>query len=195
MTRGIEPRTLREKMVTIQQSMVVPRPAPRARRAAQAFIAAMALALAACGGSKEEAVADVPASRSEAARFLTQATFGPTSAEIDRVMALGYRGWIEDQFARPASSHRAFWDAQDAAVKAANPTNATATVGQDGIYNSFWRQALTAEDQLRQRTAFALSQIFVISLQDGGVGEQPRAVAHYLDMLGEQGFGNYRSLL
>lgn len=183
-------------MVTIDESTVVPVMAPRARRAAQVLMVTLALALAACGGSKEEeAVADVPPSRSEAARFLTQATFGPTSAEIDRVMALGYRGWIEDQFARPPSSHRAYWEAQDAAVKAANPTNTSATVGQDGIYNAFWRHALTADDQLRQRTTFALSQIFVISMQDGGVGDQPRAVAHYMDMLGEQGFGNYRSLL
>lgn len=196
MDHGIRRRKLREKMVTIDQSTGAPMGAPRARRAAQALIAALALALAACGGSKEEeAVADVPPSRSEAARFLTQATFGPTPAEIDRVMALGYRGWIEDQFARPASSHRAYWEALDAAVKAANPTNTSATAGQDGIYSSFWRHALTADDQLRQRTAFALSQIFVISLQDGGVGDQPRAVAHYMDMLGQQGFGNYRSLL
>lgn len=179
-------------MVTIDESTV----APRMRRAAHGLIAALALALAACGGSKEEeAVADVPPSRAEAARFLTQASFGPTPTEIDRVMALGYRGWIEDQFARPASSHRAFWEAQDAAVKAANPGDPDASVGAEGIYNSFWRHALTAEDQLRQRTAFALSQIFVISLQDNNVGDQPRAVAHYMDMLGEQGFGNYRSLL
>jgi len=182
--------------VTQQDSTVAMARSPRARWAASALVAALAFTLVACGGSKEdEAVADVPPSRSEAARFLTQATFGPTSAEIDRVMALGYRGWIEDQFARPASSHRAYWEVQDAAVKAANPTNTSATIGQDGIYNSFWRHALTGEDQLRQRTAFALSQIFVISLQDGGVGDQPRAVAHYLDMLGEKGFGNYRDLL
>ena len=159
-----------EKMVTIHDSTAAPMTAPRVRRAAQGLIAALALTLAACGGSKEEeAVADVPPSRSEAARFLTQASFGPTPAEIDRVMALGYRGWIEDQFARPASSHRAFWETQDAAVKAANPTNTSATIGQDGIYNSFWRHALTADDQVRQRTAFALSQIFVISMQGSSV--------------------------
>ena len=187
---------LREKKVTNQPSTFAVGHAPRARRAAGAVVAALVLVLAGCGGSKEEeAVVDVPPSRSEAARFLTQASFGPTTAEIDRVMALGYRGWIEDQFARPASSHRAFWEAQDAAVKAANPTDTDASIGTDGVYNSFWRHALTGQDQLRQRTTFALSQIFVISLQDGTVGDQPRAVAHYLDMLGDKGFGNYRELL
>lgn len=196
MTRRSIGRLYRENKVTKLESTGDVGHATRARLATGALFAACAFALTACGGSKEdEAVADVPPTRSEAARFLTQATFGPTSAEVDRVMALGYRGWIEDQFAKPASSHRAFWETQDAAVKAANPTNTNATVGQEGIYNSFWRYALTGEDQLRQRTTFALSQIFVISLQDGGVGDQPRAVAHYLDMLGERGFGNYRDLL
>ena len=54
---------------------------------------------------------------------------------------------------------------------------------------------LSGDDQLRQRVAFALSQIFVISMQDGTVGDNPRAVAAYLDMLADKGFGNYRELL
>ena len=168
------------------------------RVACGALAASLVLPLPACGGAKEDEpvpVAELPASRSEAARFLTQSTFGPTSASIDRVMAIGYSRWIDEQLALPPTSHRAFWDTQDAAVKAANPTNTSATIGADGIYNSFWRQAVAGDDQLRQRMAFALSQIFVISLQDSGVSGQPRAVAHYLDMLGEKGLGNYRDLL
>ena len=168
------------------------------RLACRALAGALVLGLAAGGGAKEDEpvpVAELPASRSEAARFLTQSTFGPTSASIDRVMAIGYSRWIDEQLALPPTSHRAFWDTQDAAVKAANPTNTSATIGADGIYNSFWRQAVAGDDQLRQRMAFALSQIFVISLQDSGVSGQPRAVAHYLDMLGEKGLGNYRDLL
>ena len=67
----------------------------------RALIAATALlVLAACGGSKDDGPpADLPASRAEAARFLTQATFGPTPAEVDRVMTLGYSAWIDDQLA------------------------------------------------------------------------------------------------
>jgi uncharacterized protein (DUF1800 family) len=197
MTGAVRKRLQREKTVRQEDLAVLAPPARRWRFGAGALVIAVAFTLAACGGAKEEeeAVADVPPTRADAARFLTQASFGPTPAEIDRVMALGYRGWIEDQLARPASSHRAFWDTQDAAVKAANPTNTNATIGSDGVYNAFWRHALTGEDQLRQRMTFALSQIFVISLQDGGVGGQPRAVAHYLDMLGEKGLGNYRELL
>ena len=158
--------------------------------------------LAACGGGSGSSSSDgggstpvqveKPASRAEAARFLTQATFGPTDADIDRVMAVGYGAWIDEQFAKPASTNRPLWEAADAAVKAANPTG---SIYQDGTINAFWRNAISADDQLRQRVAYSLSQIFVVSMQDGTVGDNPRAVAAYLDMLGDKGLGNYRELL
>ena len=162
------------------------------------------LLLAACGGggddsgnesasgSGSQAVNPLPTSREQAARFLTQSTFGPTEADIDRVMAIGYGAWIDEQLARPASSHRASWDAANAAIKAANPSS---SAGQDQVLESFWRQAIRGEDQLRQRMAYALSQIFVISMMDDNVGGNPRAVAAWLDMLGDKGLGRYRDLL
>jgi uncharacterized protein (DUF1800 family) len=137
--------------------------------------------------------ADKPATRDDAARFLALATFGPTDADIDRLMAAGYAAWLEEQFARtPAQTHRAHWEARDADIKAANPAS---SAGQSEVFESFWKQAVTGPDQLRQRMAYALSQIMVISMVDGTVGNEPRAVAAYLDMLGERGFGNYRALL
>ncbi len=107
-------------------------------------------------------------------------------------MSVGFAAWIDEQLAKPRASHRATWESADAAVKLATPTG---TIGQDGMIDSFWKQAVSGPDQLRQRTAFALSQIFVISMQDGTVGENPRAVAAYLDMLGDKGLGNFRDLL
>ncbi len=177
---------------------------PAAALLKAAFAVTAACTLVACGGSSSTGVepsgvsppsetrADLPSSRSEAARFLTQATFDPTDADTDRVMALGYTAWVNEQFGKPATSHRSTWEAADAAAKAVNANNG---VWQDGVINSFWKQALTADDQLRGRVAYALSQIFVISMQDGAVGDNPRAVAAYLDMLGDKGFGNYRDLL
>lgn len=171
------------------------------------WLAGLALAasalLGACGGGGAAsgeapsttgagAPAEKPASREEAARFLGQATFGPTPAEVDRVMAIGYGPWIEEQLALPAASHRAAWEAADAALKADNPGS---SAGQEQVLESFWKQALTAPDALRQRYVYALSQIFVISMQDNGVGDQPRAVAAWLDMLGQRGQGSYRDLL
>lgn len=170
----------------------------RSRVMARAALAvALTAALVACGGNKDDEEGGdngnpMPASRSEAARFLTQATFGPTSADIDRVMTLGYGAWIDAEFAKPQVSHRATWEALDAIVKTANPNN---SIGQDGVLHSFWKQAIAGDDQLRQRVAYALSQILVISMQDATVGDNPRAVAAWLDMLGEKGFGNYRDLL
>ncbi|MCW5661293.1 MAG: DUF1800 domain-containing protein [Burkholderiaceae bacterium] len=152
--------------------------------------------LAACGGNKDdEATADpaaLPASRTEAAAFLAKATFGPTEADIDRVMALGYAGWIDEQLAMPGTSHRASWEAADAAIKAVDPNSGA---GQDPVLYSFWKQAVSGNDQLRQRMAYALSQIMVISMVDGTVGDNPRAVAAWLDMLGDKGLGNYRELI
>ena len=130
--------------------------------------------------------------RQQVGRFLTQATFGPTDADFSAVLHKGYDGWIDNQFALPATSHRADWEAAYAAILAANPA---AMPSQDQVWESFWRQAVGGPDQLRQRVAFALSEIFVISAVDGNVGNQPRAMAAWLDMLGEKGFTSYRELL
>jgi len=175
---------------------------------------ACAALLAACGGGgssasdaqptalalQAEKVAAVaaapsnrPATRNEAARFLTQATFGPSDYDIEVVMKLGYGAWIDRQFSLPATSHRAYWEAADAAIKSANPASSGAN--QDQLWESFWGQAVNGQDQLRLRVAYALSQIFVISAVDGNVGNQPRALAHWLDMLGDKGFTTYRELL
>jgi uncharacterized protein (DUF1800 family) len=171
----------------------------RLRRAGVALLLALGAAACGSGGGDEAPVGDnaeMPASRDAAARFLTQASFGPTETEIDRVMSLGYGAWIDDQFAnRPVSQHRATWEAADAAAKAADPTNANAGTYQNGTLNAFWKSAVSGPDQLRQRVAFALSQIMVISMVDGGVGDNPRAVAAYLDLLADKGLANYRELI
>ena len=133
-----------------------------------------------------------PANALEAARFLTQATFGPTGSDTDPVMKYGYAAWLDLQFALPAASHRAYWEAADAAIKLVTPT---ASANQEQVWESFWQQALNGPDQVRQRAVFALSQIFVISALDGAVGNEPRAMAAWLDMLGEKGFTTYRQLL
>jgi uncharacterized protein (DUF1800 family) len=129
---------------------------------------------------------DIP-SRVEASRMLGQATFGPTVADIDHLTATGYRAWLAEQFGKPQKSHRTYIDA----VTAASGGPAT----QNHFFASFWQQAATGEDQLRQRVTFALSQIFVISFQDGTLAGQPRGVAAYYDTLAAHAFGNYRDLL
>lgn len=138
------------------------------------------------------APAAAPLTRVAAQRFLTQSTFGPTNADVDHLLAVGYDAWFDEQFAKPQALHRSDWEAYDASVKAVASTN---SAGQDGVTNSFWKGAVTGDDQLRQRVAFALSEIFVVSMVDSNVANDPRSVAAYLDMLGTNGFGNFRDLL
>lgn len=139
---------------------------------------------------------EFPATAGESSRFLTQATFGPTDTDVTRISQIGYRAWIDEQFAKPRVYHGTYWDTENAAIKAASSGNRTAF--GDQVTNSFWKQALIGDDQLRQRVAFALSQIFVISMVDGSIDywdKRTRGVAGYLDMLDDNSFGNYRTLL
>ena len=157
------------------------------------------MALAACSGGGNDTstpstsgptAAVVPTTQPEASRFLAQSSMGASKNSIDYVSANGYPRWFEQQMAVPAGSpHQSYL----VSVIAGLPANESP---QDShVMNTFWRQAATASDQLRQRMAFALSQIFVVSLQSDAVSEHRRGVASYLDMLGQQAFGNYRDLL
>lgn len=176
---------------------------PALRPARLLSAATLALLLAACGGGSGDdndsqgdaavPAAARPATRTDAARFLTQATFGPTEREVDALMATSYSRWIDQQFQRGGGSvHRAYWDAADAAIKAGDPQR---NAGQREVLDTFWRSAVAGDDQLRQRVAYALSQIFVISMADGNVSDRPRGVAGYMDTLADHAFGNYRDLL
>jgi len=152
-----------------------------------------AMVLAACGGetppeSEEEAGPFIALNtETEASRFLAQAGMGASDAGIREVQGADYTGWLDQQFAMtPRNSHQAYIDAVIASGQ--NPN-------QSHVMHTFWKQVATAPDQLRQKVAFALSQIFVISQRDSTVGGYERGVASYLDMLGREAFGNYRSLL
>jgi len=130
----------------------------------------------------------VPASftPNDAARFLAQATFGPTEAGIARLAGIGPAAWLDDQFSQPVVSHLAFVNSL-----AAGGTALT----QVHFRQSFWAQAIAGEDQLRQRMAFALSQIFVVSFADTTLSTKARGMASYYDVLAAHAFGNYRDLL
>jgi len=123
-------------------------------------------------------------------RFLSQSTFGATNAEIDRLKRLGYNDWIEQQFQIPRTSHLDF---VLAAYPIPTPEGVTVTI--DPLYQSFWKQAITAPDPLRQRVTYALSQILVTSAADAALQTAPHTLASYLDTLSIHAFGNYRDLL
>ncbi|MBV6413265.1 MAG: hypothetical protein OMOMHJEC_01077 [Xanthomonadales bacterium] len=131
-----------------------------------------------------ENVADAPASDAEAARFLTQATFGPTRAEIARLRGIGYDQWLDQQLDMPATLTRPWLD-----QLAANPEF---SLNSGHRVDRFWTQAVFGQDQLRQRMAFALSQILVVA-DSGGI--DTRMIAEYADLLTRGAFSSYRSLL
>jgi len=123
---------------------------------------------------------------------LTQATYGPTTASIDRVSSIGAAAWIEEQFNTASSDTH--WDY--VMVRRGQPGCTTCDAGfVNAVMESFWWQAVRGPDQLRQRTTLALSEIFVVSELNSAVSEMPPAHASYLDMLSRNAFGNFRTLL
>ncbi len=132
---------------------------------------------------------NTPPTQAEAARFLTQATFGPNMTAISEVVTKGYSRWIEDQLVAPLSnpSHWKY------VVIDKGPKGDSRFI--NSTMESFWQQAVRSQDQLRQRTTFALSEIFVVSTVNSPVDIQEDAHASYLDMLSRNAFGNYRTLL
>ncbi|GAA0705249.1 DUF1800 domain-containing protein [Dokdonella soli] len=137
-----------------------------------------------------EVPADAPASDAEAARFLTQATFGPTAAEIARLRAIGYAEWINEQLGMPTTLGRPFVEQVVAARTAAGQG-----VDQTQRYDRWFWTATYGQDQLRERMAWALSQIFVISDQNSAISGDVIPMAEYWDLLARDAFGSYRTLL
>jgi uncharacterized protein (DUF1800 family) len=145
------------------------------------------------GGFPPSGPTGAPASEptdAQAVRFLNQSTFGASPAEIDRVKRLGWNDWLEQQFRVARTSHLEF---VLGVYPIPTPDGVTVTI--DPLYQSFWRQAITAPDPLRQRVTYALSQIFVTSAADPALQNAPHSLASYLDTLSTHAFGNYRELL
>ncbi|TAJ72224.1 MAG: DUF1800 domain-containing protein [Phenylobacterium sp.] len=147
--------------------------------------------MVACSGVRGSGGQASAPSAAEAGRFLTQASYGPTEAAIGQVRASGYSAWIDQQMVMPApTSHQADLEARLIQLRATNPT---ASLSANDFYYSYWKQAITGPDQLRQRMKLAYSEIFVVSLTDNNV--DARGAASYYDMLGANAFGNFRTLL
>ncbi len=145
-----------------------------------------------------------------AARFLIQAAFGPDQdsaadadglpENVEEVMSLGFEGWIEQQFSRPHGYLQPWvsW--------AAGHAGALQLYGNWKEF-SWWGRAMgspklrpdattnTLADPLRQRVAFALSEILVVSDRPEQLATEPVGMANYYDLMVKHAFGNYRDLL
>jgi uncharacterized protein (DUF1800 family) len=138
---------------------------------------------------------------SDAARLLTQATFGPTQESLDHLMELGSaEAWLDEQLAIPL--HRQLPRMRTLANRMCSFPDPDAPPDSENTdtYNGYarrqawWEQVIDGDDQLRQRVAFSLSQILVVS-DVGQLGDYQFGMTDYWDTLLEHAFGNYRDLL
>ena len=112
-----------------------------------------------------------------AVRFLEQSTFGPTAQLVSQVKLTGFTPFLNDQFSTAASRY---------------PDPGTATgVSLTPTQQSFFTNAVFGPDQLRQRVAFALSEIWVTS----GNTIAPQGMAFYMNLLSQDAFVNYRQIM
>jgi uncharacterized protein (DUF1800 family) len=177
----------------------------RTRLIGRALTAVALAALVACGGgggSGDGSSAGagtpppVPIAKAEAFRFLNQSTYGATEAEGQRLIALGdastgYARWIDEQLAQPASLQLP--TVQAAFLNLTNPAQMIGSLNADR-QEIWFRNSIRGPDQLRQRVAFALSEIMVVS-QQSTLQNMPHALADYYDLLARSAFGDFRQLM
>lgn len=172
------------------------------------IVAACTLALGACGGGGGSGPGTTPPppvpamSAADAARLLEQGTFGPTDADVAHAQAVGAGAWIDEQIALaptgyPGYAYVPHTAPDDCKYDPANPTSTASLCARDQyslfqVQRQFFTNALTGSDQLRQRVAWALSQILVVS---GTEIYEAYGMAAYQNLLLKDAFGNYRQLL
>jgi hypothetical protein len=108
-----------------------------------------------------------------AARFLEQASFGPTPVSIALVKQIGPSAWITQQLAMPASP-------------------LPITTDMNTLRRNWYTNMANGQDQLRQRMIFALSQIFVVSADKNPYANEMQP---WLQTLSANAFGNFGTLL
>ena len=169
------------------------------------FVIALLLLMASsCGGSDNSApkpatntietiepptvIIDLDARLKDAARLLNQASFGASKVSIEQAADLGREQWIDWQIGLAPSSQ------VDYLTNLQNTLAVDDEISRMHRIEAWWDIALRGDDQLRQRVAFALSEIFVIS-ERSDFFEEYIGIANYYDLLASHAFGNYRELL
>ncbi|MGF1735170.1 DUF1800 family protein [Photobacterium satsumensis] len=129
-----------------------------------------------------------------ASRLLERGTFGPTQTDISAAIGLTAEQWVEAQIAIAPSYHLDEY-LRIQSIRA--DLNGSSQEHRNYRSNAWWGIALNSDDQLRQRVAFALSQMVVVSQNDAGLSGDDRAkgLAIYYDILVQHAFGNYKDLI
>ena len=138
----------------------------------------------------EEEEESEPISMEEASRFLSMATLGADYEEIEKVAEIGRENWLEEQFNQPIGYNLPF------TLDLLSRVNDKDRVDTFAFRRySWWQQVMTSPDILRQRVAFALSEIFVVSDRLDILAGHPEGMSSFYDVLLKHAFGNYRDLL
>ncbi len=161
------------------------------RMYSQAILTVCVLLLGACGGGSSApppigGTPPPPVTISEANQFLNQATFGATLVSQQSFINTGHDAWINQEMAKATSLQLPFLQSL--------PLPQFLFQLQTDRVDIWSRNALTGNDQLRQRVAFALSEILVVS-QQGALVDAPSGLADFYDVLATNAFGNYRQLM
>lgn len=148
------------------------------------FLNAIALFAALGTGCAQAQQTSGQVSARAAARFLDQATWGPTPASLAEVQQMGFENWLAAQFALNTS------DLPDQAILT---STGTSNNNLAPVQAAFFQNAVSGQDQLRQRVAFILSQIWVVSQQSGVTPAY--AYPPYWRLFRDNAFGNYRDVI
>jgi uncharacterized protein (DUF1800 family) len=116
-------------------------------------------------------------SAAAAVRFLEQSTFGPSADQVNQLQQTGFDTFLQSQFAQPVSTY---------------PVPAPADSGLGNVQQRFFFNAVNGTDQLRQRTGFALNEIWVVG--ENKVSD-PTGYTNYIQALESDGLGNYYNVM
>ncbi len=132
--------------------------------------------------------------KKQASRFLSQASFGATDEDIDLVARMGTEAWLDYQKDLPVTLHRPRLQRRLENGEGEGNED-TGPLLQELRMELWWDRALFSQDQLRQRVAFALSEILVVSDETDSTWFHAVGMAEYYDILVRNALGNYRDLL
>lgn len=133
-----------------------------------------------------------------ASRLASRATFGLDYTDIEAIAGQGEEAWLEQQFKTPPGWHQTIVKellARQAAGEFAELEESNNNIEFAFRRLAWWQQAVYAPDLLRQRVAFALSEILVVSDKVDTLAVFPYALSNYYDTLLTHAVGNYRDLL
>jgi uncharacterized protein (DUF1800 family) len=178
-----------QSSVTGNGAQSFPSAAPNAPATASTTSTTSASNSATVNTANGSGAADAPIDLPAAARFLAQTTFGASRAEVSRTQQMGVTAWLDEQFAMPLGTSHVQW------LTSKGHDNASLQFNSSAFDYTVWRAFLSSPDQLRQRVVFALSQILVVSIDGVNSAWKPFSVGNYLDVMGANAFGNFRTLL